>query len=345
MESSLTDFMMETILRFQNLIDVKVFFLVEKCGKEPKRRYCGTSKLIKQYESNGLSLQSADCWVELDATSQVLIDRPGNKRQLDLESKVSSDLSMWSMDEYNPDVVSPKKIKIDKGEDLSDLVTWNSCQPTITSEHSALEVAVEKEEMGYVGKTVDVIAEREPPSSLLLHSGISSDPMNFGLNNTVTSRQGQVQDFGQPGSKNGPASGFFSELSMPHIEERKLAAILAVDNPYAAYVKKTNEHKVWMSVLYKVGKNLAFTCPLSEKSLKNDATRAYFTEQCESFLRHIPALLINKEERPKVSVLENDCLRGCTVIGFIKQRILNGYCQTVRRTWPSALNDSRDVVL
>ena len=373
MESALADFMMETILRFQNLIDMKVFFLVEDCGNGQKRRYCGTRDLIKRYESCGISKETGDSCVELNTTSPVLVEKPGDKRPLvmalqSVERDVAlDDLGMWSVNDS--DVILHKKVKIDADIDSfytlpcddhpSDCPTdqppdrpTNERSDRSTEEPSdqpsyqpTPQVQVEKEEIDFVVATTEDEDEDEPPIDLLLPRLRAASDSKHDSEYSAARLDEALSGRGKGCSSDTPPSGFFSGLSKPHIEERKLAAILATDNPYAAYVKKTNENKVWSSVLYKVGKNLAYTCPLPEKSLRNAATRAYFSEQCETFLRHIPTLIVNKDVRPRVDKLENDCLRGCTVAGFIKQRILNGFCQTVRRTWPSESNDSRVMLL
>jgi len=98
MESSLSNFLMETILRFQSLTEAKIFLLVESSGPDPKRRYCGSPELRSRYEAGDLFCQSSDSVLELDVTAQTLTV---GKRQED----ISDDIQHISTVIAPPDVV------------------------------------------------------------------------------------------------------------------------------------------------------------------------------------------------------------------------------------------------
>jgi len=127
-------------------------------------------------------------------------------------------------------------------------------------------------------------------------------------------------------------SGFFDHLPQPELEEKKLDAILKIENPYAAYDKRTVEYKLWMSVMYNVGKNMAFACPYTDRSRKNDQVQAYFLRHCELFTRHCTALLFDKDHRPPevIPPPKEDPLRTLTVPGFIRHSIRHGYKQGIK---------------
>ena len=83
MEETLTNFMMETILKLQSLTEVKVFLLLEH-PKRQKRRYCGSKTLIDQFETcqTGLSYQkTSDVFVELDPKPVTLVERVASREQ------------------------------------------------------------------------------------------------------------------------------------------------------------------------------------------------------------------------------------------------------------------------
>lgn len=97
MESTVTDFLMETVLRFQSLTDSKLFLFIESGGKERQRRYCGTQELVRRFESQGFCRQSADSFVELNSNVKALIDSAPDKRRFASE-----------LDQGNP----PKRCKV-----------------------------------------------------------------------------------------------------------------------------------------------------------------------------------------------------------------------------------------
>jgi len=378
MEATVTDFLMETVLRFQTLIDAKVFLMVERVGMEPKRRYCGSRDLIHHFEVGGLCHQPTDLEVELEANARILVDRPRNKRRRNGE--VVSDFTAWSAacgggataaadanadfnegfdvsaptltrmrdsdaDRSRFDASPPKMIRLgDSSIDQSRISEKNSALPEIPSEKRVLRhassarvdvknevdecVVIEDDDDDYdnVMEEVDAselfedvkpLVERsesnhsQPP--LLAMHGISGEEI---IDKILKRERSDSEE---------SASRFFDRLKAPGLQERKLVAILATENPYAAYVKRTVEYKVWRSVLYQVGKNIALKSPFVDKSLKNDAARDYFSDQCLVFMRHCAPLLVDKDRRPEVEIPENDCLRMASVVGFIKHSIRHGY--------------------
>ena len=80
MENSLTNFMFETILKLRSLTDSKVFLLLEN---SERRRYCGSPELVDVFEQRGLNGLSTDVRVDLDTTTDVLIERKNRKRSRD----------------------------------------------------------------------------------------------------------------------------------------------------------------------------------------------------------------------------------------------------------------------
>ena len=122
-------------------------------------------------------------------------------------------------------------------------------------------------------------------------------------------------------------TGFFDALSEPHLEEQKLEAILKIENPWTAYDKRNIEYKLWMSVLYSAGKNMAFSCPYADRSRKNQLVQTYFSERCEQFMHRCGKMIVDKEHRPEIPPTEHDALKIQSVAGFVKHSIRHGYTQ------------------
>lgn len=102
----------------------------------------------------------------------------------------------------------------------------------------------------------------------------------------------------------------------------------SLENPYAVYEKKTNAYEIWKSLLYKVGKSIALNCPYANKSL--NPAKEYFSDNCRHFMRHCQALMVDRENRPEISIPLNDGLLHNTVPGFIRQGIRYGYMNGTR---------------
>ena len=337
MESTVTDFMMETILRFQRLTDAKVFLLVERNGIEPKRRYCGSQELLRHYGNGGLTQQSNDHLVELDSSVEVLVDRRSNKRTLDRE--FATNLGMWSTSTDNPDATPAKRNHVEtSGNERSNLSSSNGEGDQVPSRET-------HQSNGYVPtlhssfkNEIDdcvVIDDDDYESEIYedLNPEYALKDSNASQVDSITERSSSEENMlnilkQENGSDLG--STFFNRLQSPELQEKKLTAILTTNNPYAAYVKGTVEYKVWRSVLYQVGKNFALNCPFADRTFKNNAARIHFANQCDKFMQHCSALLVDKNKRPEVEIPQNDCLKDCKVVGFIRHSIRHGYLYIVR---------------
>ena len=83
MENSLTNFMLETILKIQSLTETKVFLLLESpASGDGGRRYCGTPDLVDSFERGQLASKTQDVEVSLDASINSLVEKPQRANQL-----------------------------------------------------------------------------------------------------------------------------------------------------------------------------------------------------------------------------------------------------------------------
>ena len=79
MENSLTNFMLETILKIQSLTETKVFLLLESSGSgsDSVRRFCGTPDLVDSFENGRLRFKPTDVEVTLDpAVNSSIVEKP-----------------------------------------------------------------------------------------------------------------------------------------------------------------------------------------------------------------------------------------------------------------------------
>ena len=343
METALTNFMIETVLRLRTLTDTKVFLLVETAGSERKRRYCGAAELVDLYERGGLAARVEDSRVELDATVNTLIDRPSRKRCYNNVGFASAETAVQEPTDVEPwtlklpisgfnddDADSPLKRK-KTTKDPSPLVPFVVATTTTAAKENtpSWRADVKKVEPfpaeDVVGAECYLIEDDDDDD---VEDDDGGD-LSFYPNPFAPPQNGGSEIDG--GFVSNPVSNFFNRLPSPYLDEKKLHAILTTANPWRAYEKGTVENKLWKSVLYDVGKNIALNCPYTDKSRKNEEVRSYFAYQCDLFMQHCSPLLVDKDKRPIIEISENDCLKSCTVSGFIRHCIRHGYTQGSRK--------------
>ena len=348
METSLTNFMIETVLRLRTLTETKVFLLVETAGSERKRRYCGAAELVDSYERGGLAGRVEDSRVELDATVNTLIDRPSRKRcynvvgfappaetavvQEPATSEAWPSTRVLPISGFNDGEVVPRVDGVDISTPVKRKKTTKDPSPLVVPFAASAAKENTPSWRADVMKLEPFGAADEDAAECYLIEDDDDDDVE-----DVDDGGGDLSFYQNPfvPPQNGASeteggyviSNFFNRLPAPLLDEKKFHAILTTANPYRAYEKGTVENKLWKSVLYDVGKNIALNCPYSDKSRKNEEVQSYFSYQCDQFMRHCGALLVDKDRRPEIQIPENDCLKSCTVSGFIRHCIRHGYTQ------------------
>jgi len=130
MESTVTDFLMETVLRFQTLTNSKVFLLIESGGKDRQRRYCGAQELVDEYVQERPSHKSTNSFVQLDPNVNVLIESRENQELA---------FSQLNHNPNDPEPIPMKKRKVNPPSCLRP--EWRSNREETTSSAKAhLEV-------------------------------------------------------------------------------------------------------------------------------------------------------------------------------------------------------------
>ena len=139
-------------------------------------------------------------------------------------------------------------------------------------------------------------------------------------------------------------SCFFNALPSPQLEQQKLEDILGTVDPWVVYDKRNREYKHWMSVLYSVGKNIAFNCPYSDRSRKNHLLQNYFSDRCAQFMQYCWRMMPEKESRPEIPPKEHDSLRAQSIAGMVKTGIRHGFkhgCIQLDKRFPTEQLDKR----
>jgi len=343
MENSLTNFMFETILKLRSLTDSKVFLLLEN---SERRRYCGSPELVDVFEQRGLNGHSTDVRVDLDTTTDVLIERKNRKRSRDGHRDSGNGLPTGFAEPNDVASCDPAYASTEPPPTPADsasgskkrrvaesTTTDNRKPPSQRQQSSSSSSTSRKEEQILAIKVVPeyVICEDEDNNDVSNFDPWS--PQEFHVTNELVDVGGNQLPPPHPPhplhlhTLNGSSTAFFAALPDPDLEARKLDALLAVDNPWAAYEKGSLENKLMKSVMYSVGKNIALSYPYDDLADKNATVQNYFLQQCDQFMTRCSSLMVDKnqsDDRPPVSD-DVDCLKGYTVNGFIRRCIRDGF--------------------
>ena len=87
MEKTVTNFMLESILKLQTLTETKVFLLLEP--KYSQRRFCGSEDLIRKFKNQELTYKmNSDLHIDLDnSVSPLYTPHPGEENEYDAPSE------------------------------------------------------------------------------------------------------------------------------------------------------------------------------------------------------------------------------------------------------------------
>ena len=237
METFFTDFMIDTIERFQGLTEAKVFLLVENSGEDPKRRYCGAHEFVQRYETNGLLHRFADSAANNpSATAPIRSDRTRRRR---VDSEFVNGIALWSTCEVDSDIVPEvvtevvtevfpeyvpaKKLKLEDGGTQpggTNMPTMSPPNPSPTSSSGEVptlsDVTVVKEEFD---ETAIFDNEIEVGDLTRLNCSSIIHTSNLGYSSFGSYRSNFEED---------DAEVFFSAMPDPHQEAMSLAAILSI---------------------------------------------------------------------------------------------------------------------
>ena len=357
MEDTITNFMIETILKLQSLTDVKVFLLLDYPQRQ-KRRYCGSKETMEAFEDGtGLNFSVAsDVAVELDADVATIVERTSprtaSKRVREQSTARSNDSShnaplssIQNKDNGNgPSAVKKMRKsedstarlsvhdKTEENDDIDDDDT-NNCKNEIVDIIPEYFVSDDENDDNDDGDNGAVSFLTQEETSGVPRVGLNGfEGRNNGYEdaNYTFVRGGEAfatvagEDLTSVADVEDSRS-FFDALDDPHLEHGKLMTLINAGNISAAYVKGTTENRLMKSVCYSVGKNAALKCPISFSSPSNkEMVLSYWSHHCDLFARFCgkTGLLIDKN---LVDVEKMDCLRRVTAVGYLRQSIRDGF--------------------
>ena len=242
MENSLTNFMLETILKLQSLTETKVFLLLESPGSsENGRRYCGTPDLVEAFEKGQLASMTRDVSVSLDQSVNSLVENP----------RVGESASREHL-QPRPRASNKRSLDNNHRDSTSCSGESSAAPPPVKRLHVAEEAdgsVIFAEEMAAVHEEEDFV-KREVEEFVIGDSDDEGDPskQSSSMNNFPFQQQMPPQmalmppnngvnlgDDGLEGSNYRPSN----ELCA-----RKLEALQSIENTSAVFEKGTLENKL-----------------------------------------------------------------------------------------------------
>ena len=230
MENSLTNFMLETILKIQSLTETKVFLLLESPGcSDGGRRYCGTRDLVELFESAQLASKTADVEVSLDPSINTLVEKTVAPSQSTFSEQRPRGAKKRSLDNH------ASSTAIDSAPPVKRLHVEESDGKVVFAVEMA---AVHSEE--------DLV-KREVEEYVIGDSDDEGDQSSFGGRHPNAS----IHAFRQhPMTSNSSISAVEDGFDMPEYRPsnelcaRKLEALQSIENASAVFEKGTLENKL-----------------------------------------------------------------------------------------------------
>ena len=222
MENSLTNFMLETILKIQTLTETKVFLLLESSG-DGARRFCGTSDLVHSFENGALHPRPSDVEVTLDpAIGSTVIEKPQFAAETSSASIAGKKRPVGVIDDANgasdaSNHGAPPIKRSNLNDDMNEMVAFDEL------------VAVE---------CVDV--KREVEEFVI---GDSDDEESGTRKRRQTAGNVFPQGLAWPEASNTMNDGN-QFVPTNELSARKLEALQAIENPTAVFEKGTLENKL-----------------------------------------------------------------------------------------------------
>jgi len=280
MENSLTNFMLETILKIQSLTETRVFLLLEtQGGNDVGRRYCGTRELVDIFEKGRLTLKADDVEVTLDSSiNSSVVEKP--RLSLPQPSEQQQQQQQQRSQQQQPRKRRGANEVGEEHDSTTDAPTpakrANRERNSVVGDDGDQDADVKKEVVEFVIGDSDDEDEQSSFSAI-----------GLGISHSVQQQQwieSSVDDvFG--------ASQFRPSNAL---SARKLEALQSIENPTAVFEKGTLENKLLSSILYDYGKELALKCPFEDVSLASAEVKSYFYGNLEQFLAHFHRFTMEK---------------------------------------------------
>jgi len=364
MENTITNFMLETILKLQSLTDVKVFLLIDS-GQ--KRRYCGSKNLMDTFESKkGLFCSSdTDIAIHLDPTANALIESPppnSNSSALNKDSFDHGTFSTATMPIMTNHTSSVEPLALEAPATALEgpsfpipKVGWKAKShdnPTTSLMHVEFEdsTKVKRAKLDEPG-TDDVSSYAENENTCKIESHdieaesapeyVVSDeeeddyaPVSFLMDDTNVSispfdawmeqRGNDTMESNKTPYPSIEPLEFFDKLSGNDLEVHKYKTLMTVENTVALYQKGTIESKLLKSVCYSVGKNAALKCPYPFTTENKRALMSHWSHHCDLFVGQCANAGLLVKKNQNNTPLLN-LIPRMSAVGFIRQSIRDGF--------------------
>jgi len=346
------NFMCETIMKLQSLTDVKVFLLVDYPQRN-KRRYCGSKELVETFQrKEGPSFcMASDVEVELDRSASGLIEKQAWRPQYQLNGSSMPNANGQPM-AFQCSMPASPSIPADE-ENLSNSSYCLVDKSQTLKRDSTNATLVDPNDDGVPSKRprsycVDYslndseIKEEtttEFPEYVIGDDEDVDDPATIALfgpgtsmlrNDSTDGLHGEDLRLNQNADMLAECQSFFYSLKAPERERAKINKLFGLPDPGVLYKKGTMENRLFISVCYSVGKNAALICPYPFTRENKEAVQSYWSHHCDRFVNFCSriGLVVDKNQ---VDIEEMDCLKKNTAVGFIRQRIRDGFKKVATR--------------
>jgi len=316
MESTLTNFMLETILKLQSLTDVKVFLLIET---SQKRRYCGSKDMTDAFESRGLMCSSdTDIAITLDPTASALIESAPSSANLYVTSSndlaLSPDNRSRGLSGVGPTNAKRRRVsRSSTNPDISPVIMDNDVECKAERADKAEEIPV-----------YEVCDDEDDDFASVPFTMDDSNSINSPCDAVIPSQGREVRYDNKASYPFIDPSSFFNLLEASDLEIQKYNTLMSMENRQALYQKGTLESKVLKSVCYSVGKNASLKFPYPLTAENKSALMNHWSHHCDLFVGQCANAGLLVEKTAENSGLL-DLIPKNSAVGYIRQRIRDGF--------------------
>jgi len=340
MESALGSVMFESVAKLSSLTSSSVFLLIETDGC---RRFFGAQHLREAFINAALAPNDKDIQVDVDLSMNCIQETELSQLRA---ASMPSMQPILAFNTFQPQTFSSPTLKSKAGPSTTNgrkrTSTADSSAPSpgkkpkaatsssaLTSSSGGMEVVVKEE--GSLDLKPSILGDDDGgPSSLALAGGLDDDDdsdieiLDSMFDESSTGSGGgadselNLSSFGAGSSTiNLPpiSTATGSIISQIPCNQKKVDALRSITDPMRAFQKGTIENRLFSSVFYEYGKELAKMCPFSD--VKNPDTKLFFHSQMKFILSQFSNLCIQERFKFGGSVY--------SFSSFAKMNAMNGF--------------------
>jgi len=258
MENSLTDLMLETVAKLAAMTETKYLLVVETNGR---RRFCGSGDLVETLV-DAIDVESGPemVRVDVDVSAKSLTERK-RKRPVDISGvNWASNVTINA-----PSTVKrPKLAPQSRSNAMSKMESQSEIEELVIDSNDDDEFGVSLAE----GDDTNFEAFIQPELAMELQGAVAL-PVHIDMTAFLPE---------------------FSDLAANELFSKKLLTLESLPDPRLVYVKGTAPNKIFTSVLYDFGKELAIKSPFVDVSPENQANiknffNGYFDKFSQLFFK------------------------------------------------------------